>query len=194
VSVNLRNFTKALYGMDAVVQRVPDGAWDNDSPCVGWTARDVVAHQVGVLDGVAHMARGNDMIRPSPSTDVGDPVAVWARGRDEVLEALDQPGALQHEGQYWFGPMSIDSLIGIVQWDPLTHTWDLGVATGVEPILDEALAQLSYDRISSMRETLMAMKLIGEAVDVPAEAGIVSRYLGLVGRDPGRPAGATPDP
>lgn len=184
MSQNLRDFTKAIYGMDAVVQRVPDSAWDNSSPCAGWTARDVVGHQAGVLNGVAHMAAGNEMILPAAPDDLSDPKAVWAEARDGVLEALDQPRALHHQGKYWFGPMSIDELIGIVQWDPLTHSWDIFKATGVEAILDPRLAQLSYDRISAMRGSLAKMKLVGEEVPVPADADIVSRYLGLVGRDP----------
>ena len=184
MSENLRNFTKAVYGMDAVVARVPASAWDQPSPCEGWTARDVVGHQVGVFNGVAHMAAGNDMILPSPPDDVSDPVAVWVEGRDHVLAALDQQGALQHEGPYWFGPMSIDELIGVVQWDPLTHAWDVAQATGVEAVLDEGLAQLSYDRISAVRPSLAKMRLIGDEVPVPDDANIIDRFLGLIGRNP----------
>ena len=184
MSQNLRDFTKALYGMDAVVQRVPDDAWDAPSPCEGWSARDVVAHQVGVLDGVTHMAGGNEMILPAMPEDRSDPRALWAEGRDRVLAALDQEGALHHEGKYWFGPMTIDQLIGVVQWDPLTHSWDLAVAAGIDAVIDERLAQSSYDRISAMRESLAKMRLIGEEVAVADDADIVSRYLGLVGRDP----------
>lgn len=184
MSENLRNFTKAVYGMDAVVLRVPDSAWDQPSPCEGWSARDVVGHQVGVFNGVAHMAAGNEMILPAPPDDVSDPVAVWAEGRDRVLEALDQPGALHHEGQYWFGPMTIDQLIGVVQWDPLTHAWDVGQATGVEAVLDPGLAELSHQRISAMRRSLAKMRLVGDEVPVPADAPITDRFLGLVGRNP----------
>ncbi len=184
MSENLRNFTKAVYGMDAVVARIPDQAWDQPSPCEGWTARDVVGHQVGVFNGVAHMAAGNDMTLPQAPEDLSDPKAVWAEGRDNVLAALDNKGALQYEGKYWFGPMTIDQLIGVVQWDPLTHAWDLAQATGVEAILDEGLAQLSFDRISAMRESLAKMRLVGEAVPVDDDASITDRYLGLVGRNP----------
>jgi hypothetical protein len=46
---SLRNYTKALCGFDAVIQRVPPDAWDADSPCDGWCARDVVAHACGVM-------------------------------------------------------------------------------------------------------------------------------------------------
>jgi hypothetical protein len=35
MSTNLQNYTKALYGFDAVVQRVPSDRWDADTPCDG---------------------------------------------------------------------------------------------------------------------------------------------------------------
>ncbi len=184
MSENLRDFTKAVYGMDAVVARIPDGAWDNPSPCEGWTARDVLGHQVGVLDGVAHMAAGNEMILPQTPDDLSDPRALWAECRDRVLAVLDTREALHHHGGYWFGEMSIDELIGIVMWDPLTHAWDLSQATGVAAVLDPGLARKSHDRISAMRPALVKMRLVGDEVAVPGDADIVSRYLGLVGRDP----------
>ena len=184
MSQRLRDFTKAVYGMDAVVRRVPNDAWDNPSPCEGWSARDVVAHQVGVLDGVAHMAAGNEMILPAMPEDRSDPVALWAESCDRVLAALDSEGALHHEGAYWFGPMSIDELIGVVQWDPLTHAWDVAQAAGIEAALDENLARSSFERISALRPSLAKMRLVGDEVPVADDADIVSRFLGLVGRDP----------
>jgi uncharacterized protein (TIGR03083 family) len=57
VTQNLRNCTKALYGFDAVIQRVPPDAWGADSPCEGWCVRDVVAHACGVMNAVEAMAR-----------------------------------------------------------------------------------------------------------------------------------------
>jgi len=184
VSENLRNFTKAVYSMDAVVNRVPDGAWDQSSPCDGWSARDVVGHAAGVLLAVAEMAGGAAMVLPTTADDLTDPVGTWADARDTVLAALDAPGALDLTGEYWFGPMSIDELVGFVQWDPLTHGWDVAQATGVSVSLDEGLAQLSFDRISSIRQGLASMGLVGDEVSVDAGSSVTDRYLALVGREP----------
>ena len=185
MSENLRNFTKAVYGMDAVVKRVPDQAWDDPSPCEGWSARDVVAHQVGVLVGAATIARTGEMARPAAPEDRSDPVVIWAGARDEILEALDHPAVLQQEGAYWFGEMTVDRFISIVQWDPLTHTWDVARAAGIDAHLDEDLAQRSYDTIAPMRAVLAKRQLVAETeVPVDPDADIVSRYLALVGRDP----------
>lgn len=185
MSENLRNFTKAVYGMDAVVRRVPTDRWDDASPCDGWSARDVVVHQVGVLRGLAEIVRTGELAVPATPDDSSDPLALWSEARDEVIEALDRDGALQHHGRYWFGEMTVDELVGVVQWDPLTHAWDVATATGIEAHLDPDLAQRSHDTIAPMREVLAKRKLVSpEPVDVGPDADAVSRYLGMVGRDP----------
>lgn len=185
MSENLRNFTTAIYNMDAVVNRVPADAWDNPSPCEGWTARDVVAHQVGVLIGATETIRTGEMALPAEPEDRSDPVGMWTEARDNVLEALDRPGALQQSGGYWFGEMSIDQFIAMVQWDPLTHAWDVAQAAGIEAHLDEAVVQKSYDTVAPVREVMAKRKLISaEPVEVSDDADIISRYLGLVGRNP----------
>ncbi|MDH4365526.1 MAG: TIGR03086 family metal-binding protein [Acidimicrobiia bacterium] len=184
MTVNLRNFTRSVYGFDAVVRRVPATAWSNPSPCEGWTASHVVAHQIGVLDGVARAARGEDIGLPAEAVELSDPLAAWAVCRDSVLEALDRPGALQRSGKYWFGEMSVDTFIGIVQWDPLAHAWDISRAAGMEPVPDDELAQSSLDTIGAMAGTLRKWKLIGEPVEIGHDAPLMHRFLALIGRRP----------
>ena len=184
MTLNLRNFTRSVYGFDAVVRRVPATAWANSSPCDGWTASHVLAHQIGVLDGVARAARGEDIGRPGDAFELTDPLAAWAACRDPLLEALDQDGALQRSGKYWFGEMSVDDLIAIVQWDPLAHAWDIARAAGLTPIPDPELAESSLRTIGSMADTLRKWKLIGEPVNVAPDQPAMDRFLGLIGRDP----------
>lgn len=126
------------------------------------------------------------MVLPRAPEDMSDPVGRWAEGRDNVLAALDTPDALHHQGEYWFGPMSVDGLVGIVQWDPLTHGWDVARAAGLEAVLDPDLAQRSFETITAMRDGLAAMQLLGDPVPVADDAPIADRFLGLVGRNPSR--------
>ncbi len=184
MSLNLRNFTRSVYGFDAVVRRVPEAAWGNASPCDGWTARDVLSHQIGVLDGVARAARGEDIGRPAEPTALIDCLAAWISCRNAVLDALDHDGALQRTGKYWFGEMSIDDLIAIVQWDPLAHAWDISKAAGLEPVADDELADSSLKTISTMADMLRQWKLIGTPIDVSANASATDRFLAVTGRNP----------
>lgn len=184
VNPKLENFIEAVQTFDAVCRQVPADAWDNDSPCRGWTARDVLAHQCGVLDALARVAQG-EYIRPVMPDPPADPPARWERTRQEVLAALRQPGVMQREGKYWFGRMDMATFVSYVQWDPLTHAWDVGVATGVEPNLPPHLCRISYGLIGGIADLARRWRLIGDPVEVPGDSSIVDRYLGLVGRRPG---------
>lgn len=181
---NLRRFTKAVYSFDAVVNRLPAAGWDAPSPCEGWVGRDVLEHQCAVLNGVAAMARSGAMARPTPSQDVDDPVAAWRLTRDEVLEALDQPGALQQPGPFWFDAPDIDGVIRIVAWDPVTHSWDLAKCADMDPALDPGLVEDVLTVIEPMVSMLVETSRTTEPVAVGANASVVDRYLALVGRDP----------
>ena len=94
MSTSLRNYTKALYGFDAVIQRVPSDRWDADSPCEGWSARDVVVHACGVMQAVEAMARTGENVSPATPDPVDDIVELWNSTRDDLLEALDHPNVL----------------------------------------------------------------------------------------------------
>jgi uncharacterized protein (TIGR03086 family) len=184
VSQILRDYTKALYAFDAVVQRVPSDQWDAGSPCDGWCARDVVAHTAGVLDAVAQMARTGEVAWPQMPEAGDDIVELWNASRDNVLGAIDRQGALGQVGQYWFGEATIEDILGFSQWDTVIHSWDLAQAVGLEPHTSQELAEASLATIGPMAEALRGMNLMADPIEVPADADAMTRFLGLTGRDP----------
>lgn len=186
VSENLRNYTKALYGFDAVIQRVPPDAWDADSPCDGWCARDVVAHACGVMNAVEAMARTGENARPQTPDAGNDPVELWNTSRDSLLEALDHPDVIGRVGNYWFGESTIDDILAFSVWDPLGHAWDLGQAVGIDVHASDDVAEASMAVIGTNAEMLRSIGLMGDPIQVPADASPMVRFLGLTGRDPNR--------
>lgn len=184
MSKNLRQFTKAVYAFDAVVNRVEADAWSNQTPCEEWDARALVEHQCAVLRGVADVARTGAMARPNPPEDMSDPVAAWTETRDSVLSVLDSAGTLGQQGPFWFDAATVDDMIGIVTWDPLVHSWDLAKATGQDAAMDEALVRASMATLEPMAGMLAKSGRTAEAIAVDSSA-VIDQYLGLVGRDPG---------
>ena len=184
MSLNLRNYTKALYGMDAVVQRVPGDAWGSPTPCEGWTASDVVAHCIGVMAALKKQVETGEFALPEHPDEPDDLLEAWNTARDETLEALDQPGVLGREGNYWIGPGTVDDLLGFALWDPLTHSWDLATATGVDAAGSDELAAAAMPVIGEMAPTLRQMGLLADPIEVPANAAMMDRFLGLTGRNP----------
>jgi uncharacterized protein (TIGR03086 family) len=186
VSQNLRNYTKALFGFDAVVQRVPTDRWAAQSPCEGWSAHDVVMHQIGVIDAVAQMARTGAVAWPETPIELDGPVGLWNDCRDGFLEAVDHRDTVKRVGVYWFGESSFDEILAFAQWDPLVHSWDVAQAVGIEPCCSQQVAAASLVTISSMAETLRGMGLMGAPVEVKSDADSMTTLLGLTGRDPYR--------
>lgn len=184
MSENLRNFTTAVYGFDAVVQRTPAEAWDAQSACPDWSGRELLQHQCAVLNGVAEMARTGAMAKPTPPEDMSDPVATWNQCRTELLEALDQPGAINQAGPFWFDTATIDDTIGVVMWDPLAHTWDLAACSGTQAVLDESVCETAAKTIHSMQPMLEETGRTGPPVAVADDAPAWQRFLGATGRNP----------
>ena len=182
MSQNLRTYTEAIYGMDAVIQRVPNERWGAASPCDGWSALDVVLHQIGVFDGVAAMARTGEMAAPSPPDHVDDVLAAWRTSRDGLLESLDHPDVLRRDGSYWFATTTIDDLLAIVMYDPLAHAWDVATAVDIDHHCSPDVAKAALVTIEQLAPILREHGMIGEPVDASADADPVTRFLALVGR------------
>lgn len=182
MSLNSRRFVQAVLAFDAVVQRTDASAWQNDTPCEGWNAADLLEHQCAVLNGVAAMAASGEMAKPTPPSDMSDPQAAWKNTRDTVLENLDQQGVLAQQGPFWFGAETMDDVVGVVMWDAVAHTWDLAQATGQHHGLDDDLVQACHDVIAPMSDMLVETKRTGPVLEVAADAPILDRYLALVGR------------
>src|SRR3954447_7368167 len=84
----------------ARVEAVPAGAWNNQSPCDDWTAREVVRHVVdtsGMFLGFI-----DEKLPPAPSVDE-DPVAAWLSARDAIQSALAKPETAEKSFEGMFG-------------------------------------------------------------------------------------------
>ena len=209
MSDNLLAYIKGLFCFDAVVQRTDPARWDDQSPCERWTARGVVDHNVRVCFMIAEMTRGKpaavpagsvERARPAPSQDGfvlapalfqtfvradDDPVAVWNQGRDDVLQALDQPGVLQLETRSPWGHPTVDAFLGFAFYDPLVHAWDLAKAVGQPAMLDARLAQRALDSLTEFGKHNNLRQPISLAAPIVTTAqDAATRLIAFCGRQP----------
>src|SRR3954452_4111847 len=70
------------------VRAVPAGAWDNPSPCEGWTARDVVGH---LTDWIPGFFAPQGVTFPVVPSVHDDPVAAWKAVQSTIASALADP-------------------------------------------------------------------------------------------------------
>jgi hypothetical protein len=64
------------------------------------------------------------------------------------------------------------------------HSWDLARAGGRDPRLDADFAGELLGGMTAMEEVLRSSGQYGAPVAVPADAPVVDRLMGFIGRDP----------
>jgi uncharacterized protein (TIGR03086 family) len=163
------------------VRGVPAGAWDNPSPCEGWTARDVVGHLTEWIPGF--FGPQGVAFPPVPSVQ-DDPVAAWVTVQQAIAAALADPATAGRPVETPFSTQSLaDTVDMIVTGDVFTHTWDLARATGQDETLDPDQLQRMVAAIGAMPEEAMrADGMFGPPIDVPADVDHQTRFLAYVGR------------
>jgi uncharacterized protein (TIGR03086 family) len=163
------------------VRAVPQEAWDNPSPCEGWTARDVVGHLTEWIPAF-FLSHGVEL-PPVPSV-ADDPVGAWETVRVSIARALADPILANKQVATPFSTQSLAETVDtIVTGDVFTHTWDLSRATGQSETLDSDQLQRMIAGLGAMpEEVLRADGMFGPRIDVPADADDQTRFLGSVGR------------
>jgi uncharacterized protein (TIGR03086 family) len=186
MSLNLRQYTKAVYGFDHVMKLTNEKTWNRKAPFPGWTGADIYVHVADQLKMVqTQLANGKN---PKGSVKLGaDPYGSWSKLRDQVLEALDKPGALQqlaHEPfGAEFGSFPIDGLIGFMVAELVPHTWDLARTAKVDDRLDPDLCTAALKTWKTLpKQVLRGPGFFGPAVATPKGADPQTKLLTFVGR------------
>ena len=183
---NLRIYTKALYGFDHVVRMVPASAWSNQSPCEGWTARDVLGHVIAVQGYVESLARGVEpTLNPygTPGDLAGsDPFRAWSVARESVLAALDAPGVLDHTVQTFRAEETVDNFLAWNVVDTLAHTWDLARAGRVADQLDDDLVAHATEQATPVIAAMRQPPFHSADVVVTSDPSPTAQFLALLGR------------
>ena len=178
-------FRRVAGGFTDRVVAVPDDAWDNPAPCVGWKARDVVGHLVDWVPSLIGKA-GIDF--PAGPSVAVDPHGAWMNLADTLQAALDDPDVADRK--FDAGPpgqMTVEQAIGmIVLGDVLIHTWDLATATGLDDRLDPTIVTEMLIGMQPMDDMLRQSGHYGPKVDVPDDADDQTRLIAFTGRHPRR--------
>lgn len=168
------------------VQRVADtaatpAAWDDDSPCAGWAARDVIRH---MIETQRDFLSRQELELPAPSDATADPALAW-RGHAAAVSGLladPQVGSREYDGH--FGRTTIGATMArFYGWDMIVHRWDLARALG----RDDTLTVEELDEIETgaqgFGEQLYAEGICLPALPVAQDADRQVRVLARLGRD-----------
>lgn len=169
-------YARIADGFTARIEAVPADAWDNDSPCEGWKARDVALH---VINGCS-MFLGEE----PPSGLADDQLAgAWKEGRSKIEAALLDPERAAGTAQTPMGPMPLEAFIGrIATADVLIHTWDLARATGLDETLDAEGVAGTYSGMKPMDAMIRQPGIFGPKVECAEDADEQTQLLTFLGR------------
>lgn len=163
------------------ISEVPADAWDNDAPCEGWVARDVVRH---LVEWVPDFFMGTLAFPPIPSVD-DDPAAAWAALDSTLQAALDDPDLSEREFDMRAGRHSIARAIDtFITPDVLIHTWDLARATGLDETLDADQIHAIFEGMEPTDAMLRESGHFGPRVPISDDADEQSKVLAFFGRQP----------
>ena len=186
-------YRKHADAFERKVASVRPEQWSNPSPCEKWDARDVVDHVV--------MMHG-DMLRPlgralSPAASVeDDPPAAFQAARADVEAVLADPELAATECDTPNGRMTVEQQIdGVVSDDLVLHAWDLARATGQDDTIDPDDVERQWSINTAIPADLMekyrtpgafgpGVEVLGPEVQIPDDAPLQDRLLGLLGRNP----------
>ena len=174
---------------EAVIRAAPADRWRSPSPCEDWRAIDVVQH---VLDMHAAMLRPLERpLTDAPAVDV-DPLAAFRSARHDLMEVLADDEVARSDVPTPVGTMTLAEHIDqVASEDLVIHGWDLARATGQEHQLDPEEVERMWPAAQEMDERMRTpgafgpgIVVFGPVVEVPADAPMSDRLLGLLGRDP----------
>ncbi|GAY11820.1 TIGR03086 family metal-binding protein [Pseudonocardia sp. N23] len=182
-------FRRCADAFGAKVAAVPPERWADPSPCVEWTARDVVGHVVNLHQ--AALVPVGRALSPAPTVEE-DPFEAIRAARADVEAVLADPAVAGRLVDTPVGVMPAATHVDrVVSVEMVLHGWDLARATGQDDEIDPAEVERLWPRMSTMSEELRTpgtlgprIVVFGPEVPVPADAPLQDRLLGAIGRDP----------
>lgn len=163
------------------------------TPCPAYTLGDLVDHISGLSLAFTAAARKerNDATMRAPS---GDCSRLTPRFRSQIMGQLAELAEAWKDPEAWTGMTMVGGLelpgeiAGVVALDELViHGWDVARATGQPYTCDAELLEVVQGFVEQSAAPGMEEQragLFGPAVDVPGDAPLLHRIVGMTGRDP----------
>jgi uncharacterized protein (TIGR03086 family) len=164
-----------------VIGGVRPEQYGDKTPCTEWTVQDLLAHMIGVVEGLGAAASGAS---PQRFELASDPARQFDDAAASALAAWRSPGVLDRIVDAGPGPMPGRVLAGINLLDTATHTWDLATATGQPAGLPDGVALAAMEvSLSTITPEIRPGRFAPE-VAAPSDASPTDRLVAFLGRTP----------
>ena len=175
----------ALEAQVAVGLRLQPSQLLLDSPCPGWSVRDVLNHSIGTTSKFTDFAAGRTEHPRSPDGDLVGPDHRAALGRTvNTARAAWRSADMTRSCDLSFGTFSADHAAGINLFDVAAHTWDIAVATGTRFECPDDIWDAALDAARSVIGPDRDARHYAPAIACSLTAPVRDRFLAYLGRDP----------
>lgn len=183
--------------MAALLRGVTDDQLEAPTPCPDYTVGDLIDHIRGLtfaFTAAANKSAGTDT--GGEDTAASGPGEVSAanlppdwrgslpRQLDELVAAWKNPAAWEGSAQAGGVAMPADIMGAVALNELVIHGWDLARATGQPFDCDERSTEASSALMSPLAAGDSGDGMFGPVVEVPDDAPLLHRAIGLSGRDP----------
>ena len=169
-----------------LVVAVPDDALGRPTPCERYTVGDLLDHIGGLALAFTAAARKTPL-DGAPSGDAANLAPDW---RERIPRDLITVGEAWHDPDAWTGMTAAGGvdlpgeMAGAVALDELVvHGWDLAKGTNQPAGYEGPGLDAVHETVCQLRSS-GSEGIFGPSVDVPEDAPLFDRILGLTGRDP----------
>jgi uncharacterized protein (TIGR03086 family) len=183
----------AARQMADLIAGVPDERMDGPTPCPAYTLGDLVEHVAGLtlaFTGAARKDTGGVTVQEAS----GDASRLDTDWRTKIPRDLAVLSGAWRDPDAWTGMTKAGGVdlpgevAGMVALDELVvHAWDVARASGQPYDPDEASLEAVHGFVAEFagpgQEALRA-GIFGPVVEVPEDAPLLDRVVGLTGRDP----------
>lgn len=181
-------YGRAVAGFGALVHAVGPDHWHRPTPCADWDVRQLINHVVGENAWAVPLLAGRTIGEVGASLDgdlLGDdPGQAWDQRAAAAASAVAGDGVLDRVVHVSFGDIPGREYLSQITTDHVVHAWDLAQGIGADGRLDADLVAFAYGFVEPQAEQWRAAGAFGDRVEVPADAPLQDRLLGLAGRRP----------
>jgi uncharacterized protein (TIGR03086 family) len=191
--MSLIDLEAAAQRLSRLIEEIPDERLDGPTPCPAYSVGDLLDHLAGTAVAFTHAAEKT--LPPGGSQPPsGDGARLADDWRTRIPKDLATMAAAWRDPSAWTGGTTVGGVdlpgevAGVVVLDELViHGWDLARATGQPYDQDPASLEVVHGFVSGLAQPgqeEMRSGIFGPIVDVPDDAPLLDRTLGLAGRSP----------
>ena len=192
-----RTCIEAVQAVKHVVAHVRDDQWNMSLPAdFPMTDRTSTMRLRDVINRVAYdMAWVPDMLSGKTMEEVGnekfrgnvlgdDPKTAFAAIAEAALTAIHELDALDRTVRCSYAEYPAHSYFNDIASYYGMSAYDIAGVIGIDPTLSPDLVEGLWEQILPVAEEWRAMGILAPKIDVPDDADLHTRLLGLIGRQP----------